>query len=391
MPSLTRALGLGRFAPGETLWRRLARLPLTLPRARQWRWLVLLAPTLLSAFYLVVLAAEQYESEARFVVRSASRPSVPGALGFLVQLGIARSQDDSFIVQEYMTSRDAIARLQAMMPLREMYKGQEADIVAHYPSPLFGPENEEFHRYFQRMVSVVHADKTGISTLKVRAFAAADAHRIATELLGLAEELVNRLNERSQQDAIRSALTEVQVGQTRLVAAQTALTEFRNQEQIVDPTYNAVRLSDLIGQLAAELGGTQSRIHEMRVATSASPQLGALQRKAAALQKQIEDERGRISSDSGLATRIASYDRLKLERLFAEKTLSDAEAELVQARAEAARQLLYLARVVEPNEPDYPAYPKRMRTLLTILCGNILLVLIGWLIITGVTEHGAKS
>ena len=376
---------------GDAVKRGLARLRPAFPRTRFWRWVVLLLPTLLSAFYFVVLAAEQYESEARFVVRSASRPSVPGALGFLVQLGIARSQDDSFIVQEYMSSRDAIARLQAMMPLREMYKGREADVVAHYPSPLFGSENEEFHRYFQRMVSVVHADKTGISTLKVRAFAAADAHRIATAQLGLAEELVNRLNERSQHDAIRSALTEVQAAQTRLVAAQAAVTEFRNQEQILDPTYNAVRLSDLIGQLAAELGGTQSRIHEMQVGTSASPQLGALQRKAAALQKQIEDERSRISSDSGLAPRIAAYDRLKLERQFAEKTLSDAESELVQARAEAARQLLYLARVVEPNEPDYPAFPKRVRTLFTILCGNILLLLIGWLVFAGVTEHGTKS
>ena len=234
MPSLTRALSLGRSAPGDTVWRRLARRALTLLRTRHWRWLVLLAPTLLSTFYFVVLAAEQYESEARFVVRSASRPNVPGALGFLVQLGIARSQDDSFIVQEYMTSRDAISRLQAMMPLRDMYKGQEADVVAHYPSPLFGPENEEFHRYFQRMVSVVHADKTGISTLKVRAFAAADAHRIAAALLGQAEELVNRLNERSQQDSIRSAVTEVQVAQTRLVPVDRAGCSARAMPRRID-------------------------------------------------------------------------------------------------------------------------------------------------------------
>ncbi|WP_425069218.1 hypothetical protein [Reyranella sp.] len=351
---------------------------------------LLMLPTLISAFYLFALAAEQYESEARFVVRSASRPNMPGALGFLVQLGIARSQDDAFVVQEYMTSRDAIARLSGMMKLRDIYRGSDLDFVAHYPSMLFGPESEEFHRYFQRMVSVVHTDKTGISTLKVRAFSAADAHRIAAALLGLAEELVNRLNERSQHDAIRSALTEVQLAQSRLIAAQAALTEFRNVEQIVDPTQTAVRLSELIGQLAAELGGTQSRIHEMHSGTSASPQLGALQRKASALQKQIEEERGRISSDSGLATRIAKYDRLKLERQFAEKTLSDAETELVLARAEAAKQLLYLARVVEPSEPDYPAFPKRVRTLLTILCGNILLVMIGWLVLTGVSEHGTK-
>lgn len=391
MSFLTGDLGATRGPSAGDTGRGSAQWAWVLASLRRWRLFLLLLPTLVSAFYLFVLAAEQYESEARFVVRSASRPNMPGALGFLVQLGIARSQDDAFVVQEYMTSRDAIARLSDMMKLREIYRGSDFDFVAHYPSILFGPESEEFHRYFQRMVSVVHTDKTGISTLKVRAFSAADAHRIATALLGLAEELVNRLNERSQHDAIRSALTEVHLAQNRLIAAQAALTGFRNNEQIIDPAQNAVRLSELIGQLAAELGGTQSRIHEMRGGTSGSPQLGVLQRKASALQKQIEEERGRVSSDSGLATRIATYDRLKLERLFAEKTLSDAETELVQARAEAAKQLLYLARVVEPSEPDYPAFPKRVRTLLTILCANILLVMIGWLVLTGVSEHGTKN
>lgn len=380
-----------RAVPDARTGRGSVRLPTTLSRLRPWRWLLFLLPTVLSATYLTVLAAEQYESEARFVVRSASRPNMPGALGFLVQLGIAKSQDDAFIVQEYMTSRDAIVRLQAMMKLREMYKGGASDFIAHYPSLLFGPSNEEFHRYFQRMVSVVHTDKTGISTLKVRAFSAADAHQTAMALLGLAEELVNRLNERSQHDAIRSALSEVQTAQTRLIAAQSAVTSFRNRELMVDPAHNAVRLSDLIGQLDAELGETRARLHEMRAGTGASPQLNALQRKASALEKQIEVERSRIASDAGLAARIGAYDRLKMEQHFAEKTLGDAETELVQARAEAARQLLYLERVVQPNEPDYPSAPKRVRTLLTILCGNILLILIGWLVFTGVTEHGAKG
>src|SRR5260370_35094353 len=76
---------------------------------RRWAWTGLFLPTILSAFYFLGVAADQYESEARFVVRSAARPEVPGGLAFLVQLGLARPQDDSFIVQDYLTSRDAIA------------------------------------------------------------------------------------------------------------------------------------------------------------------------------------------------------------------------------------------------------------------------------------------
>jgi hypothetical protein len=38
------------------------------------RWALLFLPTLLAAFYYFFIAADRYESEARFVVRSASRP-----------------------------------------------------------------------------------------------------------------------------------------------------------------------------------------------------------------------------------------------------------------------------------------------------------------------------
>ena len=48
-------------------------------------------PSILAALYYYAIAADQYESEARFVVRSAARSDAPGGLSFLVQLGLARS------------------------------------------------------------------------------------------------------------------------------------------------------------------------------------------------------------------------------------------------------------------------------------------------------------
>ena len=126
----------------------------------------------------------------------------------------------------------------------------------------------------------------------------------------------------------------------------------------------------------------------MLAGSSSSPQLLGLRRKAAALEQQIAQERGRIASGSDdLAGRIAAYERLSLEREFANRMVSSAEAELVRARAEATRQLLYLERVVEPHVADYPTQPKRIRSVLTVLAANALLALVGWLMVSGVREH----
>lgn len=359
-------------------------------RHRTVRVTVFFLPTLLAAVYFFLVAAKQYETEARFVVRSAARPEMPGGLSFLVQLGLARSQDDSFIVQEFMTSRDAIEKLRARLPLEAIFNRDGADFLARYPSLIYGPEAEEFYRYFQRMVTVVHTDKTGISTLRVRAFRASDARDIAETLLLLGEELVNRINQRLQADAVGNSLAELNTAQARLIQAQTALTDFRNRELIVDPSRNAVALAELIAHLSAELGATQAQIAEMKAGSAASPQLLGLQRKSAALEEQIIRERSRIAGDAqGLAKRIAAYERLILEREFAQRMMGASEADLVRARSEATRQLLYLDRVVEPHLADYAARPKRIADVTTIFAANIILLLIGWLFATGLREHAA--
>lgn len=358
---------------------------------RRRAWTLLLLPTLLSAIYYFFMGSDQYESEAKFVVRSAQRPDSLGGLSFLVQLGLQRSQDDSFIVQDFMTSRDAVRELQQRLPLRAMFKADALDIVAGYPSLIYGSREERFYKYFQTMVSVVHTDKTGISTLKVRAFSAENAEVIAASLLQLGEGLINRLNERLLRDAVGRAEAEVTEAQNRVIAAQSALTAFRNRELLIDPTRNAVALAELIAKLSAELASTRAQIAEAKMNSSTGPQLPVLERKAIALDEQIASERTRVArSSDGLAERIATYERLVLEREFANKMLSTNEADLVRAKAEAAKQLLYLERVVEPNQADYSTQPKRWRNVLTVLVANLLLILVGWLIFTGVRDHDSR-
>lgn len=353
------------------------------------RLCVLFLPTLLTACYFFGIAANQYESEARFVVRSATRPEMSGGLAFLVQLGLARSQDDSFVVQDFMTSRDAIARLRSKLPVDTIFSRDGVDVLSRYPSIFYGSQGEEFYKYFQRMVSVIHADKTGISTLRVRAFRGADAQDIAATLLALGEELINRINERQRADAIKDSSAALRDSQARLISAQAALTEFRNRELILDPGQNAVVLAELIARLSAELSATQAQIIEMKISSSATPQIAVLQRKESALGDQIVRERSRIATGAdGLAARIAVYERLSLEREFANRVLNAAEAELVRARSEAARKQLYLERVVEPHLADHSTQPKRIRSVLTVFAANALLVLIGWLAYSGVREHG---
>ncbi|KAF0137737.1 MAG: CtrB-like MPA2 protein component of capsule polysaccharide exporter [Xanthobacteraceae bacterium] len=354
--------------------------------------LAVFLPTFAGIAYIGFIAADQYVSEAKFIVRSAEKPDAQGGLGALLQTGIGRSQDDTYAVAEFITSRDAVHQLSNSLPLLEIYGRPEADVLARYPSILYGRTEEELHAYLKRMISVIYTSSTGITTLSVRAFRANDAKSIAEHLLALSEELINRMNKRMQEDSVAISVAEVNRSQERLIEAQIAISKFRNDELMVDPTKSAVLLTELISKLSVELAQARSQLSEAIASSPIGGQIAPLKRRITALEEQIAFERRRITSASdGLAEKISEYERLNLRRDFANRALTSAETELTRARAEARRQHLYLEKIVLPSATDYPTEPRRLSIILTVFSANVILLLVGWLLVTGVREHTAGT
>ncbi|MFZ5784771.1 MAG: capsule biosynthesis protein [Pseudomonadota bacterium] len=340
--------------------------------------LLVALPTLLATVYFGLLAADRYQSEAQFVLRMPGRSLANAAMGLALQnstggmagsIGVARSTDDGYLVQEFLESRDAMAWAETHAALRTAYDAAPArrDFLWRFPNP-FEPSGEEgLYRHFKRMVTASFDSTTGVNTLKVQAFSPQEAQRIATSLLGAAEGLVNRLNERARQDTIARANAEVTQLKGRLEAAQAALTAFREREQLIDPSQPTLAVLETIGKLAQEAALVSVQIGELGQGSPNSPQIAPLRARRAALEGQIAQERRRLAGDAqSIAPRIVEYERLMLEREFAEKALVSAMTALETARVEANAQQVYLERVTQPGAPDYPAAPWRLLWILGV-------------------------
>ena len=336
-------------------------------RFQGWRSLLLLIflPVCLIAGYFWIFAADRYETETSFVLRVPGR-SVPlaatgaNAAGSLLT-GIARAADDGFIVRDYLESRDAMQWLVEHADLRGAYARATSDPIWRFPNPIESNTDEGLFKHYQRMMSAKYNSSTGVTQLKIEAFTPHDAQRLATSLLDAAEMLVNRLNRRSRDDAVALAASEVEHMRQRTLAAQAALTEFREREFMIDPTQATLAVVQTIGRLSLDVAQTSVQIRELTQSSANSPQMAQLRNRQAALEAQIVLERQRLAGDAqAIAPRIADYERLMLEREFADKALIAAMTSVETARVEALRQHIYLERVAAPARPDYPAYPWRV-------------------------------
>ena len=380
-----RAERLARLFPGVAA-------PPPSPWRRRLLLAMLLLPTLLAAIYYGALADDRYVSEARFLVRSGAQPAGNmGGMGALLQLvGLSRSQDDAYAVRDFLASRDALHQLGERVDLRRIYDTGGPDLLLRYPAPWYPATEEGFYRYFQNRLSVVVNIDSGLVTVQVEARRAADAQRVAATLLDLGEGLVNRLNERMRADTIKVAEDEVQRAQDRRIAAEVALTDFRNRELMLDPTKTSAMVLQVIGRLVSAEAELRAEIATLQATAPTSPQLPPLRERATAIEQQIAAERARIGgSGDGLADKISAYERLLLEQEFATRLLAHGMTALEAARTEARRQALFVERVVQPGLPDEATEPHRAMMVLTVFGFNVPGAGLAWLLISGLREHAA--
>ena len=205
------------------------------------------------------------------MVRGLSSGRASGLDALFRTFGISRAVDDANIVQNYILSRDAVKGLEDHIPLRAMFQREDVDRLARFPRFWESGSDEGFYKYYLDRISVVQDGVKGISAIKVVAFSAEDAQRVAVALLALAEDVTNRLNTRAQRDTVSSAEGHVAAAQKTVIEAQVALTEFRNTHLVVDPSKNSELELGTITALAREFAETTTAIKETSLSAASRP------------------------------------------------------------------------------------------------------------------------
>jgi capsular polysaccharide transport system permease protein len=333
-------------------------------RPRIWPRVLLLIvlPTLLSGFYFGLIAADRYMSEARFVVRKPSNPVRGSAQTLSIDdAPKGLGGDDSYVVRDFLNSRDALNLLLAKTDFRAEVARAGNDWFWRFPGLLTGDTDEDLYRLYQWFVKVDYDTSTGVTSLDVQAFDPEEARRLAVVLMDGGEALLNRMNDRARADAIRVAQDEVARSKRLALQAQERVTAFRDRESVIDPTQFSKTVLSTMTALSLQLVEDRAQLDVTMQASPRSPQIAPLRSQVKALQEQIEHERGTLAGDDhSLAPRIAEYERLTLQRTFAEKTFTSALNQLEAARLDAQRQQDYLERVVEPHAADEARYPRRI-------------------------------
>jgi capsular polysaccharide transport system permease protein len=318
-----------------------------------------LAPLTAAAGYLFFVAEDQYASTVGFSVRNEEVATPIELFGGIADVASTGSSD-SDILYEYIRSQEMVAQLDSRLDLVRLYTRKGDPVFAFEPSGTI----EDLHGYWDRMVRVTYDTTTELIEIRALAFSPEDAQRIATSIFDESARLIDELSAIAQQDTIAFAKAELDRSVNRLKVARERLTSFRARTQIVDPS------ADLQGQMGV-LSTLQQQLVEalitadlLRESTRESdPRIATAERRISAIEARIEDERRKLgqggAGQDGYAELLSEFERLAVDRQFAEQAYTASLAAYDQALAEARRKSRYLAAYINPTLAEASEYPDK--------------------------------
>ncbi len=347
---------------------------------------VVILPTFIVAAYTAFFASDLYVSETRFWVRG-QKPSQSSVISAALGVpGTTASLEDTLSVRDYVLSHDAVISLEKKIDLRAIYTRPEADYFSRLPASAKLEEVVDYHR---GMIDLRHNTQSGIVTLRTTAFREKDAKALTLAVLEISEDLINRFNERAQQETLRVARAEVKLAEERVGKIREDLTSFRERTRAIDPGQSTATVLSVINSLEGRLSLARAELAEVRTYLAPdNQQIVTLKARIAAIEQEIDREKSRLTGERGsLAPIIAEYEKLQIQRDFSDKGIASALTSLEAARTEAQRQQLFIVRVVQANEPQRPDYYQRWITVVAVLVGSLLIFGIGALTIAAIRDR----
>jgi|SRR5271166_805713 len=347
--------------------------------------------TICLAYYLWFVAADQYVAEFRYSVNQ-STPALPGtatpqvgmsqAAGALSNLAsmmggssaaVTPGASQNFVVADYLTSQQAVDDLQRRIDVKSLYSRRQIDWWSRFdPSKPI----ENFLQYFTWYLYSDYDQVTGLAVARVRAFTPHDAWLIASTMAKQAEGVVNEVNTRANQDAVRFAENEAAQARLKLDKVNAELLQFRTEEATVNPYTSLVSTNTQMDlMLRTNLVSLQTQLGSFTQggAPANSPAAKAIADQIASTKQQIQQIENQIGRDSdqahALAKVVGRWEELSYQQQYWQSMLTQTAQALELARANAAAQHLYLEPYVMPEVPESSTYPNRpLYTGIGFLC-----------------------
>ncbi len=331
-----------------------------------------LTATLLAALYYGIIASNRYVSVFQFTIESSRQTASAALQGILGQIGGNTVGKETNVLSEYLKSPVILDKMDEWLNVRAHYQDENIDIISRLPK---NASREEFLDYYRNLIDIDATSTSDVITVKVQAFDPHFAAAMGDAMVTLSEELINNLNAKAIEDAIRYSRRDLKEAEKRFSLVQKESRAFQNKERDLDPQQSAATVLGIVSMLEAQLAQTKSQLTEtLSFMRSDSIQVLTTKAKILALEKQIFQEKEKLAGATtqnkrNYTDKLNDFSRIRMNEEFALRAYEASITSLELAKSEATRKFSYIVAFVPASLPDSSTEPQRFFSILTVFLG----------------------
>ncbi len=326
-------------------------------------------PTILAGYYFYRVATPMYASFTEFVIQKSDNPSAPAAASMFGGSLLATAQD-SISVQGYLSSRDAMLRLDKDLGFTQSFQGEKVDALQRLDADA---TNEAAYKAYKKRVQIGFDPTEGIIKMEVVMPSAEQSYAFSNALIGYAEQKVDQLTQRMRKDQMKGADEAYEKAEVMYTEAQTRVVNLQGKLGVLSPEGEIAGQMSLIQQIETDIQLRQLELIEMldnprpNITKVNVLEKSILSRKDLVAKLRTEMTVG-TEGEISLAKITAQLHSAQAQLIMRQELLLGSLTLLETARIEANRQTRYLSMAVSPVKPDQASYPKSFEnTLLSFI------------------------
>ena len=254
-------------------------------------------PTAIAGWYYYVVATPLYETRSQFLIQQADTASVGSGNSILSGIQL---NPDSVAVQSYLTSKNAMLRLDDEIGFKSAFQDPALDPLLRLPPD--ATDDDAFKTYSD-MLKVGYDPTEGVLDMDVIAPDPALSEEYSRALIRYAEGMVDDMTSRVRSDQMAGAQENYEEAERRVRDAQAEVQALQEQMGVLDPQSESGLVMSRIGQLQGELTSKQLELAQLQANAQPNPsRVQGVEGDIARLRELIAETRSELTegSDAGL-------------------------------------------------------------------------------------------
>jgi capsular polysaccharide transport system permease protein len=288
------------------------------------------------------------------------------------------TNQDAIAVQSYLTSKDAMLRLDRDVGFKSHYTQPWIDPIQRLSDD---PTNEEAFKVYRKNIEIGYDPTEGVIKMEIMAADPDTAAEFSRALIGYAEERVDTLSLRKRSNAVEDAEAGLIAAEADRREAQELLVRMQQEGNIVDPEARIAALRQQVSTYELQL--QEKRLQLQALLDNSRPNRAKVDgtsgdiRRLEALLAELNARMTQATEGEGsLAEKAIQIKLAEADLATRDLMLQTALERLEQARRDADSQARYLTTSVVPVPSEDPSYPRKFENtvLAFLIFGGIYLM-----------------